>query len=349
VADPRRPEVATVADDSAVVFWGPEWKQYDGLEPDTDYALDGVEFRTLARPNGERLATFATVNDVHFGETVAGREDNMPEVGPQFSSLPGEPPYPETMNGAAVEEMAALEPDAVLVKGDLTADGRDEEYADFLRFYQEAFGDRLFHIRGNHDAYRGQALAPDQPFVIDLPGARLAVLDTTVPFKAGGAIDAVQLAWLEDVAYDTRPRNVLVFGHHHVWSPGSKTRPATYFGVNPDDSERLIDLFARTPILAGYFAGHTHRNRVRRFPTTGDVPWVEVACVKDFPGAWAEYRVFEGGVLQVFHRIRRPDALSWTERTRAMFNGLYQDYAFGTLADRCFAVRRRSLPDNSAG
>jgi 3',5'-cyclic AMP phosphodiesterase CpdA len=267
----------------------------------------------------------------------------MPEVGPHLSSLPGEPPYPETMNGAAVEEMAALDPDAVLVKGDLTADGLDEEYADFLRFYREPFGERLFHIRGNHDAYRGQAFAPDQPFVVDLPGARLAVVDTTVPFKAGGALDAVQLAWLEDVAHDRTDddRPVLVFGHHHVWSPGSKSRPDNYFGVNPDDSDRLIELFARTPVLAGYFAGHTHRNRVRRFPTTGDVPWVEVACVKDFPGAWAEYRVFEGGVLQVFHRIRRPDALSWTERTRAMFNGLYQDYAFGALGDRCFAVGRR--------
>ena len=53
----------------------------------------------------------------------------------------------------------------------------------------------------------------------------------------------------------------------------------------------------------GYFAGHTHRNRVRRYGPTGDVPWVEVACVKDYPGAWAEYRVYEGGILQIFHRI----------------------------------------------
>src|SRR5688572_24269370 len=105
------PEVTTVADDSAVVFWGAEWKQYDDLEPDTDYHYDGVDFRTLPRPQGERLATFATVNDVHFGETVAGLEESMPEVGPQFSSLPGEPPYPETMNRAAVEEIAAIDPD----------------------------------------------------------------------------------------------------------------------------------------------------------------------------------------------------------------------------------------------
>ena len=37
-----------------------------------------------------------------------------------------------------------------------------------------------------------------------------------------------------------------------------------------------------------------------------DKPFVEVACVKDYPGSWAEYRVFEGGVLQVHRRISTP-------------------------------------------
>ena len=61
-------------------------------------------------------------------------------------------------------------------------------------------------------------------------------------------------------------------------------RPDDYFGIHPDDSERLVDVVARHPAIVGYFAGHTHRNRVRRFAATGDRPWVEVACVKDFPG-----------------------------------------------------------------
>ena len=51
-------------------------------------------------------------------------------------------------------------------------------------------------------------------------------------------------------------------------------RPADYFGINPDDSEALVSLVARRPAVRGYFAGHTHRNRVRRFAPTGDVPFV---------------------------------------------------------------------------
>jgi predicted phosphodiesterase len=343
------PEVTTVADDHAVIFWPADaetgqaatCKQYDGLEPDTPYEFDGVRFRTLPRPGGERLATVATVNDVHFGETVCGYESSMPEAGPTFSSLPGEPPYPEMMNGAAVEEITALDPDAVVVKGDLTADGLDEEYAAFLACYQGAFGDRLHHIRGNHDAYRGQTYAPAEPFAVTLPGVTLAVLDTTTPFSASGSLDADQLAWLDDLAAEADD-GVLVFGHHHAWAPGSRNRPETYFGIRPDDSEAFVAVAARRPAIRGYFAGHTHRNRVRHFEDTGPMPWVEVACVKDFPGAWAEYRIFEGGILQVFHRIRRPDALDWSERTRRMFGGLYEAYAFGRLEDRCFEVPRRS-------
>jgi hypothetical protein len=153
-------------------------------------------------------------------------------------------------------------------------------------------------------------------------------------------VTADQIEWLDSIAADS-DRPVLVFGHHHVWSPESRSREAGYFGINPDDSDRLVDVVARRPAIRGYFAGHTHRNRVRRFSLTGDVPWVEVACVKDFPGSWAEYRVFEGGVLQIHRRISTPEALAWTEKTRGMFGGLYPDYAFGRLEDRCFTIASR--------
>ena len=329
-------EVTTVADDEAVVFEGANARRYEGLEPDREYDFDGASFRTLPRPPGERVATVATVNDVHFGEIECGVLEGL-ELGPILQAEPGDPPYPEIMNRGAIAEIQALAPDVVLAKGDLTAHGTAEEYKAFLDAYGSAFGDRLHHVRGNHDAATGETFASDAPIEVELPGARLALLDTVIPEHHTGQVSGEQLAWLDELAARS-DRPVLVFGHHHVWNPLSTERHETYFGISPDDSEKLIDVVARRPSIVGYFAGHTHRNRVRRFPVTGDVPWVEVACVKDFPGAWAEYRVFEGGVLQVHHRISTPDALVWTERTRAMFGGLYPMYSFGELADRCFPI-----------
>ena len=334
-------ELTTVADDEAVLHDGVAVHAFGGLDPDTGYELAGRPVHTLARPPGERLATVCTVNDVHFGEVECGILNGVDDD-PIYTAAPGDDPYPVVMNRGAIADMKALAPDVVVVKGDLTSTGTRAEYQEFLNAYGPAFGERLVHVRGNHDAYYGQDFASDAPISVTLPGVTLAVLDTAVPGRAGGGVSAESVEWLDTLAAEA-DRPVMVFGHHHAWNPASAERPGAYFGINPDDSERLVEVVARRRRIVGYFAGHTHRNRVRRFPSTGDVPWVEVACVKDFPGAWAEYRVHEGGILQVFRRISAPDALAWSHKTRDMYGGLYEVYAFGALADRCFpiAVDRR--------
>ena len=316
-----------------------------GLEPATTYpiAVAGAapgEYlpeaaTTLARPAGAHTATIATANDVHFGEEVCGVWESDPEVGPILRAEPGEPPYPETMNRGVVAEMLELDPDVVIVKGDLTEDGSPEQYQAFLDCYGQ-LGARLHHVRGNHDAMRDDTLAVQgAPYAVPVRGAVLAVLDTVHPRQENGRLAAEQLDWLDVVAAEaTDP--VLVFGHHHPWDPADPDRNANYFGINPDDSERLVAVLARHPAIAGYFAGHTHRNRVRRFAAAPRVPVVEVACTKDYPGMWAEYRIYEGGYTQQVHRVATPMALTWTERTRALFFGLYRDYALGGIADRCF-------------
>ena len=314
---------------------GHDVRTHRDLAPDSTYQLDGFEFRTLPRL-GERLATVATVNDVHFGEIECGIVGGL-DIGPVFRSEPGADPYPEVMNRGAIAEIRALDPDAVVVKGDLTSNGTVEEYDAFRAAYVPAFGDRLVHVRGNHDSYHGGTYAAFPTQRVDLPGVILAVLDTSVPLQTPGGVTAEQLEWVDDLAASA-DRPVLLFGHHHVWSPDSAQRPEGYFGIAPDDSERLVQVVARHPGILGYFAGHTHRNRVRRIRATGDRPWVEVACVKDYPGTWAEYRVFEGGVLQVHRRISTPEAMAWTEQTRHMYEDTYGPYAFGSLADRCFAM-----------
>jgi Icc protein len=329
-------ELTTVADDLAVAFRGTEVRRYEGLEPDTAYEVDGMAFTTLPRPPGERLATIATVNDVHFGEQAAGIIGGS-DIGPILRSEPGEPPYPEVMNRAAVAEIAAVAPDVVVAKGDLTSGGIEEEHRAFLDCYGAAFGDRLRAVRGNHDVCGARTFADDPVQEVVLPGVVVAILDTTIPGKANGTLHPDQLAWLDDLgARADRP--VLVLGHHHVWNPDTGHRDGTYYGIEPDASQGLVDVVARRPALVAYAAGHTHRNRVVHVAASGDVPYAEVAATKDFPGAWAEYRVFEGGIIQVLHRIADPAALRWTERTRSMYAGLYAEYAFGELGDRCFAI-----------
>jgi Icc protein len=339
-------EVETRVGSHSVVTSGPYHSaRVVGLSPATPYSVvvDGAEtspllpgeVTTLSQPSGRLLATIATVNDVHFGETECGLLGVAEELGPVFSAEPGAEPYPEVMNSGAIDAIAGLDPDAILVKGDLTDRGTEEEYEAFLSAYSR-LGAQMHHVRGNHDAMITETIAATGPFAVELEGVTLAVLDTVRPGTDKGRISSDQLEWLDGLAAEST-RSVLVFGHHHPWDPSSDDRSETYFGVNPDDSEALCAVIARREAIAGYFAGHTHRTRTRRFASARNVPIVEIACVKDYPGAWAEYRIYETGYVQLTRRVDTPAALSWTEKTRAMFAGLYRDYALGELSDRCFA------------
>jgi len=328
-------ELVSVAPDGAELFLDGRVVRIDGLAPGREYVVGSVGFTTMDAL-GELLSAFATGNDVHFGETVCGQLGDG--AGHETFSVPeGAMPYPELMSRAVVADIATRAPDCVVVKGDLTDDGADADYDRFLDVWGGAFGERLLHVRGNHDAYRGQCFAawPCQSRVLE--GATLALLDTARPHEIGGSLDDDQLDWLDELGART-DRPVVVLGHHPVWNPGRDQRAEGFQGMSPQDSARLVEVLARRPALRCYLAGHTHRNLCQRI---GGIPFVEVACVKDFPGAWAEYRVYEQGIAQVFHRAQAPDAVAWAERTRAMFAGYYGPYAMGRIDDRCFVIEPR--------
>lgn len=326
-------ELVSVAPDGAELFVDGRVVRVSGLAAGRDYVLDGVACTTMPAL-GELRCTFATGNDVHFGETVCGQlgDGAGHEV---FSVAEGEPPYPEVMSTAVVADIARCDPAAVIVKGDLTDDGRDADYDRFLEVWGGAFGARLLHVRGNHDAYRGQGFAAWPWQARRLDGVTLALLDTTRPFEVGGFVADDQLEWLDELGASC-DQPVVVLGHHPVWIPGRDH--TAYLAIASDDSARLVEVLGRRPKLVCYLAGHTHRNRCQRI---GGVPLVEVACVKDFPGGWAEYRVYEAGIAQVFHRAQGPDAVAWAERTRAMFAGYYGPFAMGRLEDRSFVISPR--------
>jgi 3',5'-cyclic-AMP phosphodiesterase len=330
-------DITTVADDLIVAHEGLIVHRLEHLEPSSVHDVGGVPVRTLPRPDGQMLCRFATTNDVHFGEVEAGRLDDN-SAGPIQRREPGETPYPELMNHAAVAEIDSIDPVAMIVKGDLTLDGGVDEFAAFEACYRTRFGERLFVARGNHDAYRGQNEYHGDQW-IQLPGVAIALLDTTIPGETTGWISDDQLAWLDaHAAVSDTP--VIVMGHHQQWV-GSK-RSDDYFGIHPDPSDALTEVITRRRSIVAYTAGHTHRHR-RRILANG-VPTIEIGCVKDFPGTWAEYRVYEGGIMQVVHRISSVDALRWSEQCRHLYADFgvdYEAYALGRLEDRCFTIELR--------
>jgi Icc protein len=334
-------EFTTVAEDFVVIHKRkdsqslPRIIQFRGLSEDTEFDLGNGRVRTLKKPDGLLLAKIATVNDLHIGETKCGVISGL-DIGPILSNLPGEEPYPETMAKAAAGEIEMINPDIVVAKGDLTSEGTKEQFESFLKIFSK-FENRFIYTLGNHDVFDSNDIVAKDVIERVLPGITVGILNTSRPEKENGYVSADQLEWLDELATRTKGP-LIVMGHHHLWNPSSNARPENYFGIIPDDSEKLVEIMARNLNICCYLSGHTHRNRVRYFKELGDRPIVEVAAVKDFPGTWAEYRIYETGFTQIHHRIGTLSAIRWSERCRSLYGGKYVDYAFGDLEDRCYSV-----------
>ncbi|MFO1069588.1 MAG: phosphodiesterase [Geminicoccaceae bacterium] len=169
----------------------------------------------------------------------------------------------------AVARLAALEPrpDLVLVTGDLTYDGGEDEYARLLALMAPLPVPWLA-IPGNHDrrqpmrAALPKANCPtgDGPpgrlcwAVEDLP-VRILALDTLVEGQSGGEVGPAQLAWLEAKLAAAPGRPALVLMHH----PPVPTGIGHMDRIACSDAAALGALVARHPQLERVLCGHVHR------------------------------------------------------------------------------------------
>jgi predicted phosphodiesterase len=299
-------------------------------EFDTDVAV-----RTIEPPPGAETCRVATINDLHIGCDFFGMLDRMKEP-------PADVPHAIRCTRSAIADALAWGAQLLIVKGDLTHHGTPEEWA--------TIGDLLggLHVGvavvpGNHDVKRSRQVEPQPALashglhlvhgveVIDMPGVRVVLADTTIPDNHAGrvahiAADVTRVASRAD-------GGVLVALHHHP----QRYRFPTFLpgGIpGPEANDFLRSLAAAHPSTL-VVTGHSHRHRrYRRFGLTV----TEVGSTKDFPGTWSGYAVHEGGIRQVVRRISDPSCLPWLDETSRAAGGFWGMWSPGTLADRCFSM-----------
>lgn len=344
----------------------------DGLAPDGEYALeietgDGARsepsrylparVQTLAAPRGKLVARFATLNDLHFGEPRFGgvmtEENEYGDAAPGFPLVretDGDVPYWQLMNEDAVSDINAAGVDAVVIKGDIADRGLRSQFEIAARTFGR-FEVPWHAFLGNHDHYGlhageevdGYALLgqPRAPRSFDLGGWRLVLLDTVEPGDHHGVFPEERLRWLENELAESaeRAQPTLLLTHHQPVPPEHAGSYPNSIGIIPEHSTRIFDLLGRNPQVQGVLIGHTHRNRLRRYPASGEIPFVEVNCVKDYPGGFAVYELYDDGTFrQEVRRTSTERALAHSTRCRDFFKGGYRDFSLGTLADRCWVA-----------
>lgn len=167
---------------------------------------------------------------------------------------------------AAVGSIRAMQmqPDAVLVTGDLADTAVDSEYV-CVRELLLPLRAPVHVVPGNHDdreALRRHFGLPGtaaQPvfYTVDLGPARLVMLDTTIPGKAAGTLDRAQIEWLDEVLTASSEQPTLIAMHHPPLLTGLP--PWDEIGLSKEGRDLLAEIVGRHRQVRRIVAGHTHR------------------------------------------------------------------------------------------
>ena len=174
----------------------------------------------------------------------------------------------DTLRAVTAAVRALPDPvDAVLVTGDLAADGLDEQYM-AIGAVLDALGLPYFVLAGNHDdrpALRRRFPLSgfgDEPiaYEVGLPGLRVLMLDTTVPGEGAGALGAERLHWLTR-ELDAEPGAATLVAMHHP-PVLSGVRDTDRYALAADDRGAVAEIVAARPHVCGIVSGHVHRTMV---------------------------------------------------------------------------------------
>lgn len=190
--------------------------------------------------------------------------------------------YQERVAAAALDNLAESPPDLVLLTGDISQHGLDQEFAaaENLLSVLTRRNIPVLAIAGNHDIYGAATtkrldqlreklalgLRPDENGIIHFPGVDLLPLAQGIPtpiFFSHGRQNPSELA-SADRAWADPPNGVmrLVCGHYPVIDPHGG-RLLYFRGLR--EAQLLIDFCERRHV-AGYFCGHNHKRFAAPMP-----------------------------------------------------------------------------------
>jgi len=121
---------------------------------------------------------------------------------------------------AAVEEINSMQPDVVLVSGDLTENGLISEFKTASFELKKLKTEKLIYISGNHD-YRSTGYLLFKEFfpfqqVTEIDDAIIVVLSSARPDRDDGEVGNRQNLWLESILEKNRDKVKIVAIHHHI-------------------------------------------------------------------------------------------------------------------------------------
>jgi 3',5'-cyclic AMP phosphodiesterase CpdA len=242
-------------------------------------------------------------------------------------------PWSEQIRGTLLTELELAAPDLTLHLGDLTCGGGSFEmppeiFFETLPAMIKAFRDlpgQFYALPGNHDcppegdwryAEDLLGLAPGQGATIDLPEARLILLNTQghPPEQIAAAlpndptygwVSEAELARLAEALETVDDRPILVFTHQLLrpWV-GPRAWKDLYGTAN---TEAALDLLARNRQVRAVFQAHAHRLDVQQAPLGDKSCWfVVMPAIICYPLAWLQLELSPESMQVSMKRLPLP-------------------------------------------
>src|SRR6185295_13055593 len=210
-----------------------------------------VAARELRRSMSPKPVHIAQISDLHIkppGSLAYGKVDTAKALERCIASL-------NEFNPA---------PDFVVISGDLVDTPTAEEYQ-YLKRLLAPLKLPFAGIPGNHDARElMRAAFPSAAYAftagalnqkIEVGELDLILLDSSVPGKPHGTLDAATLQWLEQTLASSADRPALLFLHHPPFETGISHMDRQNL-LNADQLASIVKLHPRARLVS---AGHVHR------------------------------------------------------------------------------------------
>jgi len=160
-------------------------------------------------------------------------------------------------------------PDLVVISGDLADTPTAEEYEHLKRLLAQ-LELPFVGIPGNHDSRELMRAAFPQAYAfasgplnqkVEIGGLDLVLLDSSVPGKPHGDLDAATLQWLEATLVSSPDRPALLFLHHPPFKTGIWHMDRQNL-LNASDLAPIVRRHPRVQLIA---TGHVHRATLAMF------------------------------------------------------------------------------------
>ena len=191
----------------------------------------------------------------------------------QISDLHFGPPFVPAVAQALLRTIPRLQPDAIVVSGDITQRAKRQQFEEARRFFDRLSDYPMLVIPGNHDValyriferlFRPHALyreiiCDDLNPVLEVGNVVMVGLDSTAPRRAisNGRLDLPQLQHSAEVFSRVPEDKVRIVVAHHQFAPGHDK----VFDVPMPRARRAIEHFVAQKVEM-ILGGHLHRSYI---------------------------------------------------------------------------------------